>query len=150
MPAQTELSTKAMTLYRYTLIPTDSAAISLPCTARSVRPIRERNRFMASNWQTSATAPISQKYSVAVISRPLGSVGAGMDMIPIGPPVRLQRFAVTSAMKPKAIVTTARYGPLARSDGSASSAPKTPASAMPSGALIQNGTANFVASSAVV
>ena len=51
---------------------------------------------------------MSQKYSVAVISRPVGSVGKGIDMMPIGPPVRLQRFYVTSAMNPKAIVTMAR------------------------------------------
>ena len=56
----------------------------------------------------SAAPAMSQKYCRAVISLPSGRVGAGIDMIPIGPPVRLHRLLVTSAMKPNAIVTIAR------------------------------------------
>src|SRR5215471_11450472 len=104
----------------------------------------------ANKWQISATPAMSQKYCVGVISLPSGRVGAGIDIIPIGPPVRLQRLLVTSAMKPNAIVTIARYGPLARNDGMASAAPNRPASITPSGALSQNGRPSCVDASAVV
>ncbi len=119
--------TKASTFQRYTLMPTVWAAISLPRSATSVRPTREPSRLLARSWHSSATAPISQKYWVGVISSPPGSVGAGIAEMPIGPLVSpCQRFDVTSIMKPKASVTMARYGPLARNEGMASSAPATP------------------------
>src|SRR5262245_7572537 len=150
-PAYTELITKASTFHRYTLTPTLCAAISLPRKASSVRPTREPSRLLASSWQSSATPAMSQKYCVGDISSPSGNVGAGMAEMPIGPLVRLcQRFVVTSIMKPKASVTIARYGPFARNDGMASSAPATPATATPSGALTQNGQPARVASSADV
>ena len=97
-----------------------------------------------------AVPPISQKYWVASISSPDGSRGPGIDMMPIGPPVRSQRLAVTSAMKPNASVTIARYGPLARKLGSASNAPATPENTTPAEALAQNGQPARVASKADV
>ena len=51
---------------------------------------------------------MSQKYWPRRHFLPSGRVGAGIDMIPIGPPVRLHRLLVTSTMKPNAIVTIAR------------------------------------------
>ena len=97
-----------------------------------------------------ALPPISQKYCVASISSPDGRRGLGMDMMPIGPPVKSQRLAVTSTMKPNASVTIARYGPLARRLGSASRAPATAESMTPAVALAQNGQPAFVASKAEV
>ncbi len=102
------------------------------------------------SWQPTATSAMSQKYWVGVISAPPGSRGPGMAMIPIGPPVRLQRLAVTSAMNPNATVTMARYGPLARRAGRARRAPQSPARATPSGAVIQNDQPSRVVRSAVV
>ncbi len=131
-------------------MPTVSAATSLPRRASSVRPTREVRRLLATIWQASAVPPMSQKYWVGVISAPPGSFGPGMAMMPMGPPVRLQRLAVTSAMKPKATVTMARYGPLARSEGRASRAPQRPARTTPAGAESQKGRPSRVASSADV
>ena len=53
--------------------------------------------------------------------------GGAMPMMPFCPPVTPRHStAACSTMKPKAMVTMARYGPRTRSAGSASSAPTRP------------------------
>ncbi len=59
-------------------------------------------------------------------------------MMPFWPPVTPRHSTATcSTMKPKAIVTMARYGPRTRSAGSASSAPVAPATSAATGSASQ-------------
>ena len=91
---------------------------------------------------STSSAATSQKYSLLFSTWPPMD-GLGI-LMPSGPSVRkvisLMRIWM---MVPKASVTIARYGPVTRSAGSASTAPKAAAIRMAAGSVSQMGSCRW-------
>ena len=149
-PAHTAETAKATVFSASGFRPIDSAAVSESRTARSAAP----QVPLASRAQAARPTPTAASASSATARSPCASApsdGAAMPMMPFCPPVRSRISTMPcSTMKPKAIVIIARYGPLTRSAGSASSAPIAPASAAATGQASQKLTPNFVVRIATV
>jgi len=132
-PASSAESANAMVLIAIGSRPIDCAATSESFTARIAAP----HRLRASSAK-NAVAIAARTIAASATSRSPMPAGRGMPMMPFCPPVSPRHStAACSTMKPKAIVTIARYGPFTRSAGSASSAPTSAASAPATGSASQ-------------
>jgi hypothetical protein len=111
----------------------DSAATSESFTARIALP----QRLRASSQKPAVPSAASAMLASAMPRSPMPPGGV-IPMMPFCPPVTPRHStAACSTMKPKAIVTIARYGPRTRSAGSASSAPTRPDTTAAAGSAAQ-------------
>ncbi len=132
-PAAPAASTKAAVRTGSARMPTLRAAAGAVATTAIASPSGERRS------QSNPASPAAQ-HRHASTAVPFTPNGPGMPAMPDAPPVSPRHSVLAaSTMKPNAIVTIARYGPLTRSAGSDSRAATAKATAVATGHASRNG-----------
>ena len=136
-PASPAETTKASVRTGSSATPTERAATGAALAARIARP--SGLRFNHAKAQSAAAQTSTESSAVSPVLKPCpASDGGGMPGSPTEPPVSPAHSTLTlSTMKPKAMVTMARYGPVSRNAGTESSAPMTSASNTANGSAAQ-------------